>query len=233
MRVTLPESARDRNRSFGGTAVSTLVHAILIGGTVTATGITAERISEPERSNPLVYVVPERRAPDVPRPEAPRPASPTPLDEVTPPVVEPLIDFATVPSELPPPSTIIGTTRLDEFGGAPLDSTPRGAVGPPTSEPFNEFMVEKAVRARDSNPTPRYPSLLANAGVEGVVYAQFVVDTTGRVEAESIRFPKSDHALFERAVRDVLVRSRFSPAEAGNQRVRQLVEQAFSFTLKR
>ena len=231
MRVKLPESARDRNRSFGGTAVSTLLHAILIGGTVTATGYTAERVSEPERPERLVYVAPERQPPDVPKPpQAPPPSIPTNLNSVTPPVVPPLIDLATVPSELPPPSTVIGNTRLEEFRTLPRDTA---VENPRSNEPFTEFMVERVVRARDGNPTPRYPSLLANAGVEGVVYAQFVVDTTGRVETESIRFTKSDHALFERAVRDVLLRSRFSPAEAGSQRVRQLVEQAFSFSLKR
>ena len=34
MLVKLPESAPDRKRSFGGTALSTLIHALLIGSTV-------------------------------------------------------------------------------------------------------------------------------------------------------------------------------------------------------
>jgi protein TonB len=64
------------------------------------------------------------------------------------------------------------------------------------------------------------------------VHAQFVVDTSGRVERESIRFKRGDHTLFERAVIETLLRSRYSPAEAGGRKVRQLVEQAFSFTLR-
>jgi len=34
-------------------------------------------------------------------------------------------------------------------------------------------------------------------------------------------------------VRDALLRARFSPAEAGGHKVRQLVEQTFTFTIGR
>ena len=68
MRVKRPESARDRNRSLGGTAVSTLVHALLIGGTVLATGSVAERALEPKTPERLVYVTPDRPVPNVPEP---------------------------------------------------------------------------------------------------------------------------------------------------------------------
>ena len=41
----------------------------------------------------------------------------------------------------------------------------------------------------------------------------------------------STHDLFSRAVRDALARARFTPAEAGGRKVRQLVEQAFTFRI--
>jgi protein TonB len=53
------------------------------------------------------------------------------------------------------------------------------------------------------------------------------------VEPSSIRFTRSDHDQFDRAVREVLLRSRYVPAEVGGRQVRQLVEQAFAFALKR
>lgn len=233
MRVKLPESARTRNRSFGGTAVSTLVHGLLIGGTVVATGYTAEQVAQPPEPGRLVYVVPERTPPQAPAPpESRRPPLPTNVEVQVPSIQAPPLDLSVVPSGLPPASTIIGTIREEEFRTLARDSMPAGPVAPASGEPFAEFMVEKPVRPWSRNPSPRYPSLLANAGVEGAVYAQFVVDTAGRVEAESIRFTKSDHLLFERAVRDVLLRARFAPAEAGGQRVRQLVEQAFAFQVR-
>lgn len=234
MKVKLPESARERKRSFGGTSVSTLLHAALIGGTVVATGKTVETIYEPVAPADIRYVVPEQK-PQTPEPppEAPRPqeiptdAPPVPNMPVNP------VDLTVIPEGLPPVDTRIGTMHVDSFKVAPRDTTPTSVGTGEGNEPFTEAMVEKTVQARAGNPTPKYPSFLASAGVEGAVYAQFVVDTTGRVEPESIRFTKSDHALFEREVRQVLLRSRFVPAEFGQHRVRQLVEQAFAFALKR
>lgn len=235
MKVKLPESARERKRSFGGASVSTLLHAALIGGTVVATGKTVETIYEPVAPVDIVYVAPERKPPTPePPPEAPRPQEiPTDAPPVPDLVVKP-VNLAEIPEGLPPVDTRIGTMHVDSFKVAPRDTTPTN-VGTEVegNEPFTEAMVEKTVQARAGNPTPKYPSFLASAGVEGAVYARFVVDTTGRVEPESIRFTKSDHALFEREVRQVLLRSRFVPAEVGRHRVRQLVEQAFAFALKR
>ncbi len=235
MRVKLPESARERKRSFGGATVSTLLHATLIGGTVVATGTTIERESEPVRPENIVYVAPKpkndppppEKAPERPAVEIPTDAPPAPDVQVKP------VDLSVIPEGLPPVESRIGTMSVEDFKVAPRDSTPVGTGVIDHGEPLTEAMVEKAVQARAGNPAPRYPSFLASAGVEGAVYAQFVVDTTGRVEPESIRFTKSDHALFEREVRQVLLRSRFTPAEYGRQRVRQLVEQAFAFALKR
>ncbi|MBK8247380.1 MAG: TonB family protein [Gemmatimonadetes bacterium] len=235
MKVKLPESARERKRSFGGTSVSTLLHAALIGGTVVATGKTVETMYEPVAPVDLVYVVPRQQPPaPEPPPEAPRPPEiPTDVPPVPNMVVKP-VNLAVIPEGLPPVDTRIGTTLIDSFKVATRDSTPAGVgTGVVGNEPLTEAMVEKAVQARAGNPTPKYPSFLASAGVEGAVYAQFVVDTTGRVEPESIRFTKSDHALFEREVRQVLLKSRFVPAEFGRHRVRQRVEQAFAFALKR
>lgn len=232
MLVKLPESAPDRKRSFGGTALSTLIHALLIGGVVATTGYTAQQALEPPQPTEVIYVPVPEKQPTVAPPETQRQQIPTDIETPLTPV-EQTIDLGRIPDVLPPPNTIIGTMREEEFRVARRDSVPVGPAIPATNEVLTELMVERVVRPLAGNPAPRYPSMLASAGVEGVVYAQFVVDTAGRVEAESIRFPKSDHQLFERAVRDVLLRSRFTPAQVGNHAVRQLVEQAFSFALKR
>lgn len=230
--LKLPESAPDRKRSFGGTALSTLLHALLIGGTVVGTGYKAQQALEPEQREITVHIAPPKPPETPPPAETQRQKIPTNIDPVTP-VIEPTIDLRDVPNVLPPPDKFIGTMRAVDFGVAKRDTVPVGPAIPATNEVLTELMVEQVVRPMTGNPAPRYPSMLASAGVEGVVYAQFVVDTAGRVEAESIRFTKSDHQLFERAVRDVLLRSRFSPALVGDHAVRQLVEQAFSFALKR
>ena len=232
MRVTLPESAQYRTRSWGGTAFSTLVHTLVIGGIVVSTGYTAERASAPSRPEQVTLVAPARD----PLPEQPAATRPpiqqhiaTNLTTPAPTNLAP-ISFE-VPDRLPPIDARIGTMSVTEFSRAGRDSaaTPMGAG----DEPYNETMVEQQVMADPGNAPPRYPQMLRSAGVEGLVHAQFVVDTTGRVERESIRFTRTGHQLFAQAVTDALLRSRYAPAEAGGRKVRQLVQQAFSFALQR
>ena len=121
-----------------------------------------------------------------------------------------------------------------------VDSSRVSAAGRPgpvpndgDGSPLSADVVEKAVVALPGTAAPRYPSMLQSAGVDGSVRAQFVVDTLGRVEPGSFRALESTHDLFAAAVREALGRARFSPAEAGGRKVRQLVEQTFTFSITR
>ncbi len=232
MRVTLPESGRFRTRSFGGTAFSTLVHTLVIGGIVVSTGYTAERASAPSRPEQVTLVAPRRDKPSEPPATSRPPIQQHIATNLTTPPPTNLVPISfEVPDRLPPIDARIGTMSVTEFSRAGRDSavTPMG-VG---DEPYNETMVERQVMADPGNAPPRYPSMLRSAGVEGLVHAHFVVDTTGRVERESIRFTRTGHQLFAQAVTEALLRSRYVPAEAGGRKVRQLVHQAFSFALQR
>jgi protein TonB len=73
--------------------------------------------------------------------------------------------------------------------------------------------------------------MLRSAHLEGTVLAQFVVDTTGLVELSTFKVLSSTHELFTAAVKDALPAMRFTPAEAGGMKVRQLVQTSFPFTL--
>jgi protein TonB len=234
MRVTLPESGSKRSRSLGGTTVSTLVHAAVISAVVVTTSYGTEHVRVPGKPELVTLVAPPVRKPEVPSPAhraPPRPAVPTNL-RIAPERYIPL--NIRIPDGLPPVDSRIGTVSLEEFAARPRDSVPTAlrAAGR-EDQPYTDLTVERQVVARPGNLPPRYPDLLRSAGVEGAVHAQFVVDTTGRVERESIRFRRSDHQLFERAVIETLLRSRYMPAEVAGRKVRQLVEQAFSFTLGR
>lgn len=96
--------------------------------------------------------------------------------------------------------------------------------------PYFEFQVEKAVVTLPGR-GPVYPPSLRAEKVEGEVLAQFVIDTTGRFEPGSFHVLKSSHALFTQALRDALPEMRFVPAEVGGRKVRQLVQQPFTFAL--
>jgi len=76
-----------------------------------------------------------------------------------------------------------------------------------------------------------YPEALRAAYVEGEVLAQFVVDPDGTVEPGTFKVLRSSHPLFTDAVRAALGEMRFSPATVRGKRVKQLVQQPFTFAI--
>lgn len=75
-----------------------------------------------------------------------------------------------------------------------------------------------------------YPSALNAAHLPGLVIAEFVVGTSGRVEDETFGVVSSTHPLFTEAVRNAVRKATFRPALIKGRRVRQLVHQPFEFT---
>jgi protein TonB len=102
----------------------------------------------------------------------------------------------------------------------------------PSQPAYFEFQVEKQATPLPGNPQPTYPPMLRSADVAGEVLAQFVVDTSGLVELSSFKVLKSTHDLFTQAVRQTLPKLRYSPAEVGGRKVRQLIQTPFVFTAK-
>ncbi|HEX5972388.1 MAG TPA: M56 family metallopeptidase [Gemmatimonadaceae bacterium] len=114
------------------------------------------------------------------------------------------------------------TTQLADTVGKPKPTV--------TKQPYFEFQVEKPVQLASGSANPVYPVALKAANVSGVVLAQFVVDTLGRAETFTFKVLKSDHQLFTEAVKNVLPGLRFIPAEVGGRKVKQLVQQPFTFS---
>jgi len=94
---------------------------------------------------------------------------------------------------------------------------------------FSEVWVDSVVSRDESSAAPIYPPQLLRNNLEGIVFAQFVVDTTGMVVEESIRILTSTHPLFTNSVQTALGGMRFRPATRAGRHVYQLVEQHFSF----
>jgi protein TonB len=234
MFTRLPESNARRQRRTGGFVVSTVVHVALIALAVQATGLTAA-------------MQPRQGVVDIPLYTPRRPAQPAPRERnfeartsnasgpsvPAPPELPPAITDD-IPTTLPEPGAM--KVLLDHLFDATRVSMAGQSTGTPNvsdGSPLPENLVEKAVTAIPGTATPRYPSLLQSAGVQGNVRAQFVVDTLGQVEQGSFRVLEATHDLFTAAVRDALGRARFRPAEAGGRKVRQLVEQTFTFSITR
>jgi periplasmic protein TonB len=96
---------------------------------------------------------------------------------------------------------------------------------------YFEYQVERQARALPDNPPPRFPEELRARHIEGEVLAQFVVDTTGYPDTLTFKVFKTRHPLFTSAVRAALPTMRFTPAEVGGRKVKQLVQMPFNFEL--
>ena len=59
-----------------------------------------------------------------------------------------------------------------------------------------------------------------------------MVDSTGRVEMNTVQVIDATHNDFATAVKDAMPRMRFRPARIGTTAVRQLSEQLFKFEIK-
>lgn len=96
---------------------------------------------------------------------------------------------------------------------------------------YFEFQVEKPVTQIPGGGMPRYPNILRQAGVEGEVLVSFVVDETGAADTATLKVLRSTHDLFTIAVKNALPTMRFAPAEVGGRKVKQLVQQPFTFAI--
>jgi protein TonB len=213
--------------------LSVVVHIVAIGGAVYGTLEAKEAIEKP-KAEKVEFV--EMKKEEPPPPETkPEP----PPDVVAAPPPPKGFQVLTAPIKIPDVLPEIDLTKkvtdeADFSGKGVAGGISKGVVGgtaPVADQTYFEFQVEKQVAQQ--NVTLRYPDMLRSANVEGEVLAQFVVDTTGRVEANSIKILKSSHDLFTNAVQQALRSARYYPAEIGGRKVKQLVQQPFNFTLTR
>jgi protein TonB len=97
---------------------------------------------------------------------------------------------------------------------------------------YREEQLDQPVERDPASAGPVYPEPLRLTNTEGLVVAEWVVDTTGRADLESLRVLESTHPLFTAAVRECVPGMYFRPAELAGRKVRQLVRQEFRFQLQ-
>jgi len=233
----LIESKPVKQKSFGASVFSTVFHLAIIGGSIFATA-NAGMEQEEEVVQQVDFVEVKKDEPPPPD-EAPPPPPPDAVVAPPPPKgFQVLTAPVSIPDVIPEIDLSKALTNEADFSGrgvaGGVASGVVGGTGPVNvDQPYFDFQVEKPVGAMPGSAGPRYPDILRSGGVEGQVLAQFVVDTTGRIEVASFRVLRSDHAMFEQAVRSALPNMRFLPAEIGGRKVKQLVQQPFVFALQR
>lgn len=90
-----------------------------------------------------------------------------------------------------------------------------------------EVATPAALRA--TGQSPAFPEQMRRRRQPGLVALSFVVDTTGRIDAETVTVVASTHADFTDAVRKVLPKLQFHPAELNGRHVRQIQQLSFGF----
>lgn len=234
---TLLESKPKKQRTLGGMLFSAVLHAVVITAAVYGTLQANEQI-EKAKAEKVEFVEMKKKEEPPPPKEEPKPM---PKDVVAAPPPPKGFQVLTAPIKVPDVLPDIDlskkvTEEADFSGKGVAGGTSKGVVGAApvnTDQPYFEFQVEKQVQQVPGSGNLRYPDMLRSANIEGEVLAQFVVDTTGHYEAGTFKAIKSSHDLFTAAVKNALPNMRFYPAEVGGRKVKQLVQQPFTFSLSK
>lgn len=230
----LLESKPQKQKTVGGTIFSVVMHVVLVALAIQATLNAGQK--EVKKEQKIDFVEVKKDEPPPPKEKAPPPPDVT----VAPPPkgFQVLVTPLSIPDVLPDIDLSKKMTDEKDFTGKGVaGGRSTGVVG--GTAPLNpdqalyDYQVEKPVAQAPGSPGPRYPDILRGNGIEGEVIAQFIVDTTGRAEPSSFKVLKTTHELFAEAVRTALPKMRFIPAELGGRKVKQLVQQPFSFTIQK
>jgi protein TonB len=214
-----------------------ILHATVITLVAAVTAQASDRTPRTRiDSDTVIYVRPVPRTQPEHRPTAAPPSrAPNPYTIPAPPITHIEIPH-TIPDGIPPVDLSILPVDASSFVSSSSTADDSGTTGDTRSNDgygaLSAWQVDRAVIPLDGNPKPEYPSMLQSGRVDGRVMAQFVVDTTGRVDMSTFSALEATNELFVRSVRRALSEWRFRPAEADGRRVRQLVEMPLVFKVK-
>jgi len=136
-----------------------------------------------------------------------------------------------VPTEIPPP----GTSEMTFVHGN--DPFPGPVVGNPIGIPTGQAPLD--VRYVDeqpimlAHPAVNYPDVLRQAGIEGRVLVEAVLDTLGRAEPATLRVTESPNPLFDREALAVVAASHYRPGRVDGRAVRVRIQVPVAFSLRR
>ncbi len=177
-------------------------------------------VRPPQPSRPAIFVVPPYRAMS-PR-EAPA--------EPTAPIIQegvhvPPIEFPTIVPTPPGGAPVWPDFDVRPWAGANF------ARGAGEEGPIDVARVEEPP-AILAGPVPAYPELLRQAGIEGRVVLELVVDTAGRAEQGSVTVVSTSHPGFVAPAQRALAGTLFRPARMHGRPVRVRVRVPMDFILR-
>jgi len=214
-------------------AASVVLHAILIAlavyGTLHAGEAAVERVRQVDLT--VQTKKQEEQKEEPPPPERVATVNPPPKGFQT------LSIPTNIPVDIPPPQT---DQRFDaaDFSGVGVEGGVargvEGGTGPVvTDQPYMEAVVEERPETiAGTCVPPRYPPVLQQAGMQGRVMIEFIVDTLGRAERGSLRVVNSFHPLAESPARETVTSCRFRPGRIQGRAVRVRVQIPINFTIQ-
>lgn len=222
MELLLLETKKRTNPKarFGVGATSLALHVALIGGAVYATVAARPADMSVKVDTTVVLLSQEQKAPEQPKVQ----------------LVEPLKGFQTVvvPTVVPanvPPIDLQEKFDPKDYTGIGVEGGRANGLTPPVDAVYAEAVVEERP-ALLSAPPPPYPDMLKRAGIQGRVLLSAIVDTTGRVEPNSIQIVKSPNPGFDVPARSWVLQALFRPARLHGQAVRVHVTLPIDYSIK-
>lgn len=106
-------------------------------------------------------------------------------------------------------------------------------LDPTRDSAFFDRIVEQSPRLVSFEEPLRYPDALRQAGVEGLVLVQFIIDKKGYVQRGSIHILQTPDKRFDDPVHEFVFHSRFQPARVHGRPVRALVTMPVEYSIKR
>jgi protein TonB len=221
---------RDRKSNVFTTVWSIVFHGGLLYAGIVATMHATEAVMEAPAETTLVFIEEQK---DEPEPEDEPPPVITSLNP-PPKGFQTMAAPIDIPTEIPP---INLEERFDprDYTGVGVEggvfSGVEGATGPvDLTQVFAEAVVDETPE-QISCPRPPYPRMMQQAGIEGTVLLEFVVDQTGHADKASIRPLDSTHKAFEGPAREMIGKCLFRPGRVRGQPVKVLVRMPINFVL--
>jgi len=219
--VLIESKRRSQGGKLAGTSVVSLVfHTLAIGGLVYATLTAGQTDDSVKADTALVYIQQETKQPDQP---------PPPQLDVQFKGFQTVVAPTDIPTDIPP------VNLQDHFD--PRDFTGVGVEGGvgtgivPSGDVFSVDVVQERPE-RLAGPQPMYPPLLMQAGIEGTVMVQAIIDTMGRVEPSSLKITQTANPGFNESAKQTVLKSLFRPARVYGRAVRVLIQLPVTYTIR-
>ena len=213
--------ASQKGKLFGTSLVSMLVHTGIIGGAVFATYTAASTDTGPKVDTALVYVQPEQKQPDQP---------PPPQLDVQFKGFQTVVAPTDIPTNIPPVNLQEHFDPRD-FSGVGVEGGSGTGIVPSADAVLSVDVVQEKPE-RLAGPAPVYPPLLQQAGIEGTVMIQAIIDTMGRVEATSLKVVQTANPGFNESAKQMVLKSLFRPARVYGKAVRVLIAIPVTYTIR-